>query len=128
MNASRPAPLRSIESRRPHRPRRRASSQERLDRMTQWETGFKIAADVTISLGAILALVRLVPSLTTSRTQLQKLETEVESTRERVEILQADFGRYFDPKQARILRQEQTQLVDPFQQRVVWVEGEEIEK
>lgn len=122
MNASRPAPVRSIASQRPRRPRRRPSSKARVDRVAVWETGLKLAVDVTISLGAVAALVRLVPSHLTSRVELQKLEAEVEATEQRVEILQAEFGRYFDPQQTKALMQEESQLVDPHQRRVIWTE------
>ncbi|PPT05975.1 hypothetical protein CKA32_004474 [Geitlerinema sp. FC II] len=122
MNAFRPAPVRSVESPRPRRPRRRSSSKVRGDRVAIWETSLKLAADVTVSFVAVAALVRLVPSHLTSRVELQKLEAEVETTEQRVEVLQAEFGRYFDPQQTKVLMQEESQLVDPHQRRVVWTE------
>lgn len=128
MNAPHLPSPRSPESSRSRPPRRRRASAERADRMTwaaAWETSLKLAVDLTVSLGAIAALVRLVPSYTTSRVELEKLETEVATTQSQVSVLQGEFARYFDPTLVKVLMQEQQPHVDPNRRPIVFVESDE---
>ncbi|MBE9040429.1 hypothetical protein IQ235_06455 [Oscillatoriales cyanobacterium LEGE 11467] len=71
---------------------------------------------------AVSALIQLLPYLFSGRERLQVLETELARTETRVERLRDRFGVYFDPQQTKTIMQEESNLTDPAQLRIIWVE------
>ncbi|MCC5898731.1 MAG: hypothetical protein JJU32_12560 [Phormidium sp. BM_Day4_Bin.17] len=120
------APHVRSEARRRSRRRPSPRPQRRWDavsRAVAVETGLQLAANVTVSLGAIIALAHLVPSYRSSHQELEQLEAEVETTRSQVRLLQGNFARYFDPTQVNRLIEEETQHLDPQRVPIVWREA-----
>ena len=110
----------------PRRSRRaKSKSQIRQHRQQQHrllaaEAAVKMGVNIVISSAAIAALVQLVPYSATQQTKLKEIQTEVQTAQGRVDKLQAEFKRYFDPRQASAIVKEQTNLVEPNQRSLVW--------
>ncbi|HTL89330.1 MAG TPA: hypothetical protein VL134_08005, partial [Leptolyngbya sp.] len=68
---------------------------------------------------AIAALAQLIPYSVSQQTKLKEIQAEVNTTDTRVARLKTDFNRYFDPRQAAAIAQEQTNRADPNQRVVV---------
>lgn len=86
------------------------------------ELGAKLVVNVVLAIAAVSALAKLVPYNLSYQDKLHKLRGEVAALDQRVQTLQTDFNRRFDPQQARSIMQEQTNRVDPSQLRVIWVD------
>lgn len=87
------------------------------------ETTAKLAVNVVLSAAAITALVQLLPYHMSQQTKLREINSEVKQTEKRVNRLQSDFSRYFDPRQAKTVMQEQSHRVDPSQRQVVLMDN-----
>lgn len=74
-----------------------------------------------LAIAAGTALVRLLPYGFAQQTKLQEIHTEVSLVKERVDRLQTDFSRNFDPQQSKAVMQEQSSRVDPQQKQVIFV-------
>jgi hypothetical protein len=130
MNASQPSrpPLQPIQQRRavprPKRHLRQISYQ-----VMAMETTAKIAVNLAISTAAVSALVQLVPFHFTQQERLREVRTELKLMEERVESLQGEFKRNFDPHQAQSIRQQQAYRFEPNKLPVVFVnrDGKEVE-
>lgn len=130
MNAIQPArpPLRSVEMNRGSRQNLRPvkiSASERMRRTHRAlgiETTVKLGINLAIAGISISALTQLVPYYLSGREKLGKLEAEVERTEHHVRELRAQFSYYFDPQQAKSIMQQESNLTDPTQKRVVFVE------
>jgi cell division septum initiation protein DivIVA len=70
---------------------------------------------------AAIALAKLIPYNLQQRDELSQLQAEVTEVQQRVDLLQADLDRQFDPQQASSIMQEQSYRVDPYQRQVVWL-------
>jgi hypothetical protein len=94
------------------------------------ETTAKIGVNVVISAAALSALVQLLPYHWSQQDKLREIRTEVKQMEERVNSLQAEFSRNFDPRQTKSIMQEQGYRFDPRQRQVVLMnqEPEEIEQ
>jgi hypothetical protein len=111
-----------------HRPVRSPRSNPRITqrkhhRAIALETSIKLTVNLVISGAAIAALTQLLPYSIAQQAKLQEVKAEVEITEKRVGRLKAEFNRYFDPRQAKSIMQEQTNRTDP-NQRVVVLEVE----
>ncbi|TVP56636.1 MAG: hypothetical protein EA343_23510 [Nodularia sp. (in: Bacteria)] len=130
MNASQPSrpPLQPIQKRRAV-PRPKRHLRQRSYQVMALETTAKIAVNLAISAAAVSALVQLVPHHWTQKDRLREVRTEVKLMEERVENLQTEFKRNFDPHQAHSIRQQQAYRFDPNQLPVVFVnrDGKEVE-
>ncbi|MDY6940897.1 MAG: hypothetical protein SWY16_24975 [Cyanobacteriota bacterium] len=89
------------------------------------ETTLKLVVNLLLCGIAGSALIQLLPYLVSGREQLQDLETELARTETRVDQLRDKFGMYFDPQQTKTIMQEESNLTDPAQLRIIWVEPEE---
>lgn len=113
---------------RPSSPRRRENSQnkrrsrQRPHLILTAETITKIAVNFALSGAAVSALIQFLPDYLSIQTKLREIRGEVNLTEERVNHLQADFHRAFDPQQGKTIMQEQTDRVDPSQHQVIWLE------
>ncbi len=85
------------------------------------ETLTKLTASLILLAATTVALTRALPYYKAQQDRLQEAQTELKLAEARVDQLQADFQRYFDPQQARTLMQEQSYRIDPSQRRVVWL-------
>ncbi|QDZ39791.1 hypothetical protein FRE64_07450 [Euhalothece natronophila Z-M001] len=88
------------------------------------EIGAKILTNALIIAVAIAALNRLLPHYQTQNARLEELNNEVERTQARVDRLNSQFTRNFDPYQSQEIRQEHTHQIKPNQRRIVWLEPE----
>ena len=130
MNASQPSrpPLQPIQKRRAV-PQPKRHLRQRSYQLMSLETSAKIAVNLAISAAAVSALMQLVPYHLTQQNKLREVRTEVKLMEERVETLQTEFKRNFDPHQAHSIRQQQAYRFDPQQLPVVFVnrDGKEVE-
>ncbi|MBW4556133.1 MAG: hypothetical protein KME59_09360 [Trichormus sp. ATA11-4-KO1] len=130
MNASQPSrpPLQPIQKRRiVSRPKRHL--RQRSYQVMALETTAKIAVNLVISTAAISALIQLLPYHWTQQERLREVRTEVKLMEGRVNSLQAEFSRNFDPSQANSIMQQQAYRFEPSQLSVVLLnqDGKEIE-
>lgn len=130
MNASQPSssPQQPIPKRRVV-PRPKRHLRQRSYQVMALETTAKIAVNFAISAAAISALIQLVPHYQTQQERLKEVHTEVKLMEERVNSLQQEFKRNFDPHQANSISQQQAYRFGPNQLPVVFVnrDGKEVE-
>jgi hypothetical protein len=132
MNATQPVrpPLRSVEFRHSGSQKKRSAKPPAIDRLQQThraiaiETTFKLSINLAIAGIAVSALTQLVPYYLSGRDKLSQIETEVEQTEHRVQQLRTQFSYYFDPQQAKTIMQQESNLTDPTQKRIVFVESQ----
>lgn len=87
------------------------------------ETSIKLTVNLVISGAAITALTQLLPYSIAQQAKLQEVRSEVKTTQGRVSQLKSEFNRYFDPRQAKSIMQEETNRTDPNQRLVVLEEA-----
>lgn len=83
------------------------------------ETTAKLVVNILLSTAAIGALVQLLPYHKSVQVKLEQIKAEATQTEERVNRLQKDFSRSFDPQQAKDVMQEQSHRVDPSRRQIV---------
>lgn len=86
------------------------------------EATAKLAVNLLLSTAAIATLVQLLPHVTSQRAKLEELRAEVEATEQRVDRLQSEFSRHFDPSQARDIMQEQSTRLDAQKRQILWLD------
>ena len=126
MNAIQPSrpPLQPVEPRRvtPQIKSRHHRSRPRPYRVMALETTAKLTVNVVLCAAAVSGLVKLLPYYWSGQEKLREIQTEVKLTEGRVNRLQTDFNRYFDPQQAKSIMKEQSNRIDPEQRQVVWLD------
>jgi trimethylamine:corrinoid methyltransferase-like protein len=100
------------------RPKRRL--RQRSHQIMVLETTAKIGVNLVITAAAISALTQLLPYHWSQQEKLREINTEVKLMEGRVNKLQKEFGRNFDPRQAKSLMEEQGYRFDPNQRRVIF--------
>ncbi len=97
------------------RPKRKSRQHRRFNpyRGIAIENTAKLVVNIVLVVGAVSALVKLLPYNISQQAKLREISTEVKLTESRVADLQTDFNRSFDPQQARKIMQEQSNRVDP---------------
>lgn len=103
------------------RPNHSTRPQPRRYRARAIETSAKLSVNVILAIAAGTALVKLLPYGFAQQAKLQEIHTEVSIVKERVDRLQTDFSRNFDPQQSKAVMQEQSSRVDPQQKQVIFV-------
>ncbi|MBH8553761.1 hypothetical protein I8751_15570 [Nostocaceae cyanobacterium CENA357] len=130
MNAIQPSrpPLQPIQKRRVI-PRPKRHLRQRSYQVMAMESTVKIVVNFAISAAAISALMQLLPYHWSQQDKLREIRTEVKLTEGRVNSLQAEFSRNFDPSQTKSIMQEQGYRFDPNQRQIVLMDqdGKEIE-
>ncbi|MBH8560644.1 hypothetical protein I8748_00200 [Nostoc sp. CENA67] len=130
MNAIQPSrpPLQPIQKRRVV-PRPKRHLRQRSYRVMALETTAKIAVNVAISAAAVSALTQLLPYHWSQQEKLREIRTEVKLMEGRVNILQAEFSRNFDPQQTKSIMEQQGYRFEPNQRPVVLInqDGKEVE-
>jgi hypothetical protein len=123
MNALQTPPP-SLQPVRPPRSNPKLSQQKKRQhqRSLAIESSIKLTVNVVISGVAIAALGQLLPYSVAQHAKLREIRAEVKTTEGRVGRLKAEFHRYFDPRQAQAIMQEQTNRTDPNQRTIVWGE------
>lgn len=116
-----PRPLRSVEPFRRTKTRAKPSSIKQPHRSIALEAAAKLTVNLLLIVAAGSAIVKLLPYNLSQQAKLQDLRSEVGFVEGRVDRVQADFSRNFDPQQARSVMQEQSSRVDPRQRPVVWL-------
>ncbi len=86
------------------------------------ETMTKLTVNLVLSGAAISALGQYLPHYLSVQEKLREIRAEVKITEGRVNRLQAEFSRLFDPQQTPTIMQEQSDRVDPSQRQIVWME------
>ena len=116
------------ESRPPLEPRRtnqtpRKKIRKRVNanpyRVLALENTVKLFVNGLLIVGTASALLKLLPYSFSQQAKLQEITTEVDLTQNRVDSLQKDFNRNFDPQQAQRIMQEQSNRVAPGQRQVI---------
>jgi len=113
----------SVPAPRPHR-RRRSRPQTPLSPDQRWlvvEICLKLGLNGVLVLGAIAALVKLIPFQQVQQAKLHEVQMQVQETEQRVAELRGQFQRSFDPRQAKKIMVEQTPRISPNQRRIIFV-------
>jgi len=129
MNAIQPSrpPLQPIQKRRVV-PRPKRHLRQRSYQVMALEGTAKIAVNLVITAAAASALSQLLPYHWLQQEKLREISTEVKLMEGRVNTLQAEFSRNFDPRQAQSIMQEQSYRFDPNQRRIAFPkEASEVE-
>lgn len=71
---------------------------------------------------ATASLLRLIPYAQAQQQQLSAVQAAVARSEVETSQLKSDFGRYFDPRQASNVMQEQSGWESPSQRQIVWVD------
>jgi hypothetical protein len=108
----------------PRRRTRRVQNQRRSQsyRAIALETFAKLAVNVTLSIAAVAALVQLLPYHFSTQTKLREIREEVKQTQARVNGLQNEFKRAFDPQQSKTVMQNNSHRVDPERRQIILME------
>ncbi len=112
-----PDPKRSQRPRRNPRPSPRVRSNPYREMAI--EAGVKLTVNVVLSVVAVVALVKLLPYRSVQQSKLQELDVAVQTTKSRVNQVQASFRQYFDPSQSRNLMQQAGNRIDPNQRQII---------
>jgi len=99
----------------------RSQHSSRHHRARAIESSAKLSVNCILAIAAGTALVKLLPYGFEQQAKLQQIHSEVVLVKERVDRLQTDFNRNFDPQQTKAIMQEQSSRVDPQQRQVIWV-------
>jgi hypothetical protein len=108
-------------------PRPKRNLREDSYKVLALETTAKIAVNILISTVAISALVKLLPFEWSQQEKLREIRTEVKLMEERVNKLQEEFSRNFDPSQTKAIMQEQAYRFDPRQRQILILKEETAE-
>ncbi|AFZ24394.1 hypothetical protein Cylst_2158 [Cylindrospermum stagnale PCC 7417] len=100
-------------------PRPKRHLRQRSYQVMGLETTAKIAVNLGLSAVAVSALVQLLPYHWLQQEKLREISTEVKLMEGRVNNLQAEFSRNFDPRQAKSIMQQQAYRFDPNQRQIV---------
>lgn len=122
MNATQPSrpPLQPVKPHKVARQKKNRHSRHYPYQLMALETTAKLAANVVISAAAVYGLLQLLSYQSAQQQKLREIQTEVKLIEGRVNHLQTDFTRYFDPQQAESVMQEQSNRVSSEQRQIIW--------
>ncbi len=101
--APQPRPHQRAQTTRPRQTPKQLAT--KVHRALGWEMTLRLGINLSLSLVALAALVRLVPHYQAQRQALTEIESAVAIAAIKTDDLQADFGQYFDPVEASRLLQ-----------------------
>jgi len=104
-----------------HKQHQRALRTARF-RALGWELTGRLTVNLTLTLVALAALVKLVPYYQTQRQVLHELDASVETLQAHNQRLRSDFTRYFDPAQTSQVLQENGARESAKHVPIVWVD------
>jgi len=129
MNAFQPSqpPLQPIQKRQVT-PRPKRHLRQRSYQVMALETTVKIGVNLAILAAAASALTQLLPYHWLQQEKLREVRTEVKLMEARVNTLQAEFVRNFDPRQTKTIIEQQGYKFQPNQRLIVLMnqDGKEI--
>ncbi|MGD1936382.1 MAG: hypothetical protein ACFCA4_02330 [Cyanophyceae cyanobacterium] len=82
------------------------------------ELSVKLGVNGILGAAAIIGLVKLVPHTLNRHTGLQQIQAESYAVEARVQNLQQEFRRYFDPREAEAIARQETIRLAPDQRRI----------
>lgn len=91
----------------------------------QVELTIKLILSSFLALGAMTALVKLVPYHFSQQAKLREIDSQVEETEKRVAKLRTELNRNFDPQQSQNLMEEYSPRLSPHQSLIFWLNQEE---
>ena len=97
-------------------------------RHLQVEVTIKLIFSWVLALGAIVALVKLVPYHFSQQAKLREIDAQVEETRGRVDRLKEELNRNFDSQQSQNLMEEYSPRLAPHQSIIFWLDREQNQK
>ncbi len=120
MNAFQPSrpPIQPVEQR-PTVPRPKRHLRQRAYQVMALETTAKVAVNIVISAASVSALVQLLPYHWLQQDKLREVHTEVKIMEGRVQNLQTEFSRNFDPSEAKSIMQQKSYRFDANQRPVI---------
>jgi hypothetical protein len=86
------------------------------------EITVKLVLSWIVTSAAIASLCKLVPYHFSQQAKLTEIDTTVQETQKRVNLLRNEFNRNFDPQQTVVLMQKYSSRLAPNQSRIFWVE------
>ena len=89
------------------------------------EIKIKLVLSWILAIGAIAALVKLVPYHFSQQAKLREIDAQLEQTKGRVGKLKAELNRNFDPQQSQNLMEEYSPRLAPHQSLVFWLHQEQ---
>ncbi|ELS02397.1 hypothetical protein Xen7305DRAFT_00021110 [Xenococcus sp. PCC 7305] len=89
------------------------------------EISLKLFFSFVIGAVAVISVMRLVPYHFSQKAKLKEIQSQVEETERRVEILREQMNRNFDSEQTPILMEEYSPNIAPNRSRVFWKEDKE---
>ncbi len=122
MNAFQPSrpPIQPVEQRRTV-PRPKRHLRQRAYQIMALETTAKVLVNTVISTAAVSALLQLLPYHWSQQDKLRTVRTEVKVMEGRVQNLQTEFSRNFDPGEAKSIMQQKSFRFDPNQRPVILI-------
>jgi hypothetical protein len=126
MNAFQPSrpPLQQPVEQRRSVPRPKKHLRQRAYQVLALETTAKITVNLLLTTAAISALTQLLPYHWLQQDKLREIRSEVKLMEGRVNTLQSEFSRNFDPRETQTIMQEKSYLVDPTQRQIVFTNRE----
>ncbi|HLP89115.1 MAG TPA: hypothetical protein VK184_11065 [Nostocaceae cyanobacterium] len=109
-------------------PRPKRNLRQRSYQVMAMEATAKIAVNMVIASVAVSALTQLLPYHWLQQEKLRQISTEVNVMEGRVNNLQAEFSRNFDPRQTKTIMQQQTHKFDPSQRPIIIINQEHTPK
>jgi hypothetical protein len=91
------------------------------------ETTVKLLTNILISVCAASAVIKLWPHYQSTQEKLQAIDAELNNAKQQLTEKKDDFSRHFDPSQVTTIMQEQSNLLDPQQVPVIWVEKDVVD-
>ena len=95
-------------------------------RLVAVEIIIKLLVNGVLITAALSAAIELLPYYLSQKAKLKEIHLEVSQTERRVNHLRDRFSRNFDPRQTKIIMQEQSPRVPPHQLRVFWLNDPEL--
>ena len=92
------------------------------------ETTVKLLTNIIISVCAASAVIKLWPHYQSTQEKLQAIDAELNNAKLQLTEKKDDFSRHFDPGQVTTIMQEQSNLLDPQQVPVIWVEKDGVNR
>ena len=102
--------------------RRTLSPARSMQRELLIEVSLKLGVNLLLIALAGSTIARLLPYHQNQQAKLKQIKTELSRTEQRVNTIETDFNRHFDPQQVGSIMQEQTNRLQPNQRQVVWVD------
>ena len=102
--------------------RRTPSPARSMQRELLIEVSLKLGVNLLLIALAGSAIARLLPYHQNQQAKLKQIKTELSRTEQRIDTIETDFNRHFDPQQVGSIMQEQTNRLQPNQRQVVWVD------